>query len=138
MEINQLSLLIEKLINKINVEESEYIRNSDLNRLSSTQIHYLDLIFHETHPTPSLLAQKLKVTRPSATGHIEKLERLGYVKKVQSDEDGRVQFLELTHEGRTTAALHDRFHEVFTEKIVSNLSVAEAETLVKILSKVLK
>ena len=132
-----MSLLIEKLIDKIIIEESEYIRNSELNKLSSTQIHYLDLINHEPDSTASLLAKKLKVTKPSATGHLEKLEKLGYIRRVRSEEDGRVQFLELTKTGKEIAEKHDRFHEIFTRKFTESLDFKETASLGDILKKAL-
>jgi DNA-binding MarR family transcriptional regulator len=138
MQLNELSLLIEKLINTINIEESEYIRNCELHKLSSTQIHYLDLINHEENPSLSLLAKKLKVTKPSVTNLIDKLEKAGYVRKVQSEEDRRVQFLRLTEKGRKISDLHEKFHDVFAEKLVADLDEKEKKHLISVLKKVLE
>ena len=138
MQLAELSLLVEILIDTINIEESEYIKNSDLHKLSSTQIHYLDLINHEDNPPLSRLAKKLKVTKPTVTNHIDKLEKLGYVRKVQSDSDKRVQYLYLTDSGKNIADIHDRFHEVFTEKLVSCLNESEQDAFIAILRKILK
>lgn len=138
MKTKKLSLLIEKLINTISIEESEYIRNSDLHKLSTTQIHYLDLINHEKCPPLSHLAKKLKVTKPSVTNHIDKLEKMGYVQKIQSQEDKRIQFLHLTGKGKNVSELHDRFHDVFAEKLADGLDEGETKKLVELLEKVLK
>ena len=135
MSTGDLSLVIEKFIDTINIEESEYIRTSDLKKLSSTQIHYLDLIYHEDNLPLSTLARKLKVTKPSVSNHIDKLEKLGYVRKVKSDEDKRVQYLHLTAKGKTMAKLHDRFHDVFAQKLSGKLSEDELKLLIGILRK---
>ncbi len=137
MQGNELSLLFEKLINTINIEESEYIRNSELHKLSSTQIHYLDLIRHEGNPPLSLLARKLKVTKPSVTNHVDKLEKLGYIMKVQSEADKRVQFLHLTKKGKEISDLHEQFHDIFAEKLAAGLDGKEREKLAAILKKIL-
>ena len=134
----KLSVLIEKLIHSFQIEESGYIKNSELNILSSTQIHYIDLIKHENSPALSELARKLKVTKPTVTNHIDKLEKLGYVKRVQSEEDKRIQFLQLTEKGENISFLHDSFHEVFTEKLSIKLARKEQEQLIMLLQKALK
>lgn len=138
MYIDKLSFYIERLIQALDSEESKYISASRLKILSSTQIHYIDLINHKHNPTLSELAKALKVTKPTVTNSIEKLEKLGLVYKIQSDDDRRIQHLHLTKKGMEIAKLHDKFHSVFTEKLVSNLNNEEIKQLSAILGKALK
>jgi len=138
MDIQKISFQIEKLIQALTSEESKYISTSKLKTLSSTQIHYIDLINHEHNPTMSELAKKLKVTKPTVTNSIEKLEKLGLVLKIQSDDDRRIQHLHLTKKGMEISKLHDKFHYVFTEKLVSNLNNEEIKQVAAILEKALK
>ena len=138
MDIQKLSFQIEKLIQALDSEESKYISASKLKTLSSTQIHHIDLIYHKHNPTLTELAKTLKVTKPTVTNSIEKLEKLELVFKIQSDEDRRIQHLHLTKKGMEIAKLHDRFHIVFTEKLVSNLNNEEIKQLSAILEKTLK
>ena len=137
MSIKELSFQIEKLIQVLNSEESKYISSSKLRTLSSTQIHHIDLISHEHNPTLSELAKALKVTKPTVTNSVDKLEKLGLVFKIQSDDDRRIQHLHLTKKGMEIAELHDKFHIVFTEKLVSNLNNEEIKQLSAILKKAL-
>jgi DNA-binding MarR family transcriptional regulator len=137
MSVRKLSLLIEKLIHMVHTEETEYIKNSELHKLTSTQIHYLDLIHRAGNPTLSELARKLKVTKPTVTNTIEKLETRGYLYKVQSDDDRRIQHLHLTQKGNEIAVLHNQFHRVFTGKLVRDLDQDEIDQLVSVLEKVL-
>jgi DNA-binding MarR family transcriptional regulator len=138
MDIQKLSFQIEKLIQVLSSEESKYISTSKLKTLSSTQIHHIDLIYHERNPTLSELAKALKVTKPTVTNSIDKLEKLGLVFKIQSDDDRRIQHLHLTKKGMEISKLHDKFHSVFTEKLVSNLNDKEIKQLSAILEKTLK
>jgi len=138
MNIQKLSFQIEKLIQALESEESKYISASKLKTLSSTQIHHIDLIYHEHNPTLSELAKTLKVTKPTVTNSIDKLDKLGLVFKIQSDDDRRIQHLHLTKKGMEIAKLHDKFHSVFTEKLVSNLNNEEIKQLSAILEKALK
>ncbi len=138
MNLPKLSFQIERLIQAINSEESKYISTSKLKTLSATQIHHIDLINHEHNPTLSELAKTLKVTKPTVTNSIAKLEKLGLVSKIQSDDDRRIQHLHLTKKGMEISKLHDKFHSVFTEKLVSNLNNEEIKQLSAILEKALK
>ena len=138
MNIQKLSFQIEKLIQALESEESKYISASKLKTLSSTQIHHIDLIYHEHNPTLSELAKTLKVTKPTVTNSIDKLDKLWLVFKIQSDDDRRIQHLHLTKKGMEIAKLHDKFHSVFTEKLVSNLNNEEIKQLSAILEKALK
>lgn len=54
---------------------------------------YLDIIMYTKDCTVSHIAQKLYVAKSAVTLKVKELEKLGIVKKTQSDEDKRVFYL---------------------------------------------
>jgi len=135
MSIDELTFLVEKFNDSLQMEEKLYIKNSELKAYSTTQIHYLDLIYHNQNITISQIAKKLNVTKPSVTNTIEKLEKLELINKISSDEDKRVQHVQLAKKGKRVAMLHEKFHEYFAIKLSMNLKEKEIAMLVEILKK---
>ena len=135
MNIEQI---IERLSQSMERYESETLSNTPLATLTPTQVHYLDSIFHLEDPNISELASHLNVSKPTVTFAINNMEKLGYVKKYQSDEDRRFFCIHLTSLGKRAAKLHDEIHKNYAEIFRRVLDKAELKTLEKILEKVLR
>lgn len=138
MEPLSLGKMIEILTHRIEEYERRIIEKSDLSNLSPRQLYYLDEIYHLKQPTLTELAEKIDVSKPSATALVYKLERSGYIKKIRSLEDKRSFHILLTDKGEKLAALHDGIHYKFAEMIESNLSDDENQVLLDILKKVIE
>ncbi|MCJ7735429.1 MAG: MarR family transcriptional regulator, partial [Anaerolineales bacterium] len=70
--------------------ESKAFEQEGFSEITMHQMLYLETIGRLNEPTFGELADQLGVTRPSVSGLIKKLIKLGYVEKTQSPEDGRV------------------------------------------------
>jgi DNA-binding MarR family transcriptional regulator len=103
--------------------------------LSHRQIHYLDVIHELGHPTLGELASELRLSKPSVTMIVRKLEEGGFVERVPSDEDRRVAHLHLSEKGMQIAAWHDKVHAEMAKYLVKNLSAKEAQSLEALLDK---
>ena len=66
------------------------------------------------------------------------MEKLGYVKKNQSNDDRRFFSIHLTSLGRKMAKLHDEIHKNYAEIFRQVLDRSELKTLEKLLEKVLR
>jgi len=130
--------IIEKLSQSMERYETETFNNSLLSDLTPTQVHYLDSIFHLINPNVSELASYLNVSKPTVTFAINKMEKQGYVKKNQSNEDRRFFSIHLTSKGKELAKLHDDIHKSYAEIFKQVLDVKELKTLEDLLGKVLK
>lgn len=130
--------IIEKLSQSMERYESETLSNTPLASLTPTQVHYLDTIFHLEDSNISELASHLNVSKPTVTFAINNMEKLGYVKKSQSDEDRRFFCIHLTSTGKKLAKLHDEIHKNYAEIFRQVLSQNELKTLESLLEKVLK
>ena len=133
-----LGHIIEVLTHRIEEYERRIIEQSDLSNISSRQLYYLDEIFHMEQPTLTELAEKIKVSKPSATALIYKLEKSGYIKKIWSEEDKRSYHIQLTVKGKKLATLHDGIHYRFAKMMMRFLSDAEIKQLIKLLGKVIE
>lgn len=91
------------------------------------------------HPEPlchSELAERSGVTRGNITGLVDGLERDGYVKREESEDDRRVTLIALTAAGRRLIekVLPDRFGRI--AGLMGGLSASDRKTLVSLLTKV--
>jgi DNA-binding MarR family transcriptional regulator len=82
------------------------------------------------------IAEDLGVTRPSVSGIIKKLIKMGYLDKVQSEQDGRVYYIHLTEKGRRFNDLHNEVHQILARRITENLDPFEIEELADLLAKI--
>ncbi len=133
-----LAELIERLSQSMQDHEDSVTRQSEFANLTVTQIHYLDSIRHfESPPTISQLAEHLKVTKPTATNSIDRLENDGYIRKVPSAEDRRVWYVHLTSKGLKISDFHDKVHQGYAENFENSLNKKELDQLVVLLNKVI-
>lgn len=104
-------------------------------RLADVSLHdlfVLGTILTLEQPTASQLAETLRVTRPTITAVIKKLVAQGYVKRVQSAEDGRAYHISLTDQGTQIAQLHTRVHEriaAYLGEVFDDQELAQLVTL---------
>lgn len=132
-----LAEIIERLSKSMQDHETSVTEHSAFANLSVTQIHYLDAIRHLEAPKISELAGHFKVTKPTATIALERLERKGFIRKVSSSEDGRVSYVHLTSKGLKISELHDQIHQGYAEYFEKALAKEELDQLVLLLNKVI-
>ena len=99
---------------------------SQQNDLSIAELHILECVGR---------AQAMEITLPTVTVAVKRLEKKGYVVKNKDENDGRVTRVALTARGRKMDAAHRYFHENMVRSITREMSEAEVEELVRILSK---
>jgi DNA-binding MarR family transcriptional regulator len=116
--------------------QSDEIRS--LSDLSLRQIYYLETVARLKNPTPTELARRLKVSKPSASAAIEHLAQEGYVDKVQSDDDRRSFHVHLTEKGERLAAAHEAVHEHIVQALTKGLDQSEIEQLTRLLDKIIR
>lgn len=125
--------MISQLMGKL---ESQAFELEGFSDITMNQMHYLETIGELESPTFGDLAEKLAVTPPSVSAIVKKLIKAGYLKKEQSQEDGRVYFLHLTKKGSRFNQLHNEVHQVLARTITENLSPEEIKNLAVLLGKI--
>ncbi len=118
--------------------QSEGTRNAGLADLSFRLFTYLDLVAHLGNPTPTELARKLHVSKPTVSAALDRLEETGYVKKVRSDADRRSYHLHLTDKGMQFSHAHEGLHRTIVEMLTAGLSEEETAQLQMLMAKVLR
>jgi DNA-binding MarR family transcriptional regulator len=116
--------------------EAQAFQQEGFSDLTMRQLLYLETIDQMDNPTFSQLAEELNVTLPSVSVLVKKLIDLGYFKKIQSEQDGRVYHLELTPTGNRMAQLHNQINRWLAKKITSNLNERELHNLSQLLGKI--
>ncbi len=129
--------LVALLTRRVAELQNEAVQSTGFSDLSLRQIMYLDVIQQLENPTPTELARQLKISKPSASAAIDRLESAGYLRKVDSDDDRRSYHLHLTHKGQQFKQAHDETHQHLAQLITRNLDEQELQQLVKIAHKIL-
>ena len=83
------------------------------------------------------IADKIHKTRPTVTVLVDKLEKLGYVKREVSSEDSRYTYIILTKKGEDFKPVFERISNDLNDMLYKNLSMSEADKLEQLLKKII-
>jgi DNA-binding MarR family transcriptional regulator len=100
------------------------------------QINYLKIIDSCDNMTFSGLAEKTKITKPSVTDLINKLEGFACVYKEKSAEDARVSYIRLTEKGINIARHENTALTNLIDRMMKSLNKNEINDLIKIINSV--
>lgn len=75
------------------------------------------------------IADYLKISRPSTTALIKKLEKYGLVKRTAESGDDRATIIKVTRKGRMFASYQNRFRERLALKVSEDFTDEEKEVL---------
>ncbi len=114
------------------------LNNEDLLKISISHTDYLEVIKDKGRPALGEIAQELNFSKPSVTTMVNKLIKQGFVKKVRSEQDKRVFYVELTDLGRELIEIRLNIFLEFAERLEQVLAGEEAIRLAVLLKKGLK
>lgn len=92
-----VNLLWEECIRNLNSTLTE----EEVNKFSNNDYYYLLVIHSLKRPNFSQIAEKLSLTKPAVSAIIRKLINMNLVEKLQSTEDKRIYYVELTEKGKS-------------------------------------
>lgn len=129
-------ILVKAYHSILRLEEESLKDISDTN-LSINEMHLIECVgkCKEEGANISKLASELCITRPSATIAVNKLEKKGYVKKVNCQDDGRVVYVVLTDKGREIDDIHKKYHRDMVDSVSKELSENEREYIIDVIHK---
>jgi len=127
---------IVKFTRLISVAEEDAKKLYEMQDLTATQFHYLEIIGELENPTLTELAAAMKLTKPSVTIAIDRLVIKGLVRKVHSDIDKRSSHLHLTEFGEQINKRHDFAHDFVIDLIAKKLSQDEKKSFTLFLDKI--
>ena len=128
---NLVNLLWKECVNNLNKNLTE----EETSKFSNNDYYYLLVIKSLGRPKLSELANELSLTKPAVTAIVRKLEKIALVKKVQSNEDKRVYYLELTNKGNN---ILNGDQEVY-EWVIKNIQdIVKNEDELRLVSGIIK
>jgi DNA-binding MarR family transcriptional regulator len=112
------------------------LRTGDLKEYTLRQLYYIELIDKNEGTSVSELAKTMDVKKSTVSVAINQLIDLGIVTKIQSSDDKRFYFLQLTSKGNKIMEMHKQVHKNTIKKILSILNPEEVENFVSIVNKI--
>ena len=128
------------LVSKIHEQGNRFIieelKNNGAKELAPSHGDILMCLYKNDRMTMKEIAEKIHRTKPTVTVLIDKLEKLGYLKREVSSHDSRCTYIVLTKKGKDFKIIFETISESLNNLLYKNLSEKEAETLEKLLTKI--
>ena len=104
--------------------------------LQLSEFTILEVLLHKGPLPVNTIGEKVLLTSGSMTAAVNRLEKKGFVKRIQDPADGRCFYVHLTKSGRKVIRLAYGKHERNLEKIAGVLTDEERGELVRLLKKI--
>jgi len=112
------------------------ILSGELKGYTLRQLYYIELINKNENISVSELAKMLDVKKSTVSIAINQLINEEIVTKIQSDNDKRVYFLQLTSKGNDIMKKHMQVHKNAIKQILKILDQEEVDSFIKIVDKI--
>ena len=136
--MNAILSLISKIHEKGNRFIIEELKNNGAEGLVPSHGDILVCLYKNGKMTMKEIANCIHRTKPTVTVLVDKLEKLGYLKREASDEDSRSTNIVLTQKGEDFQATFEKISKNLNEMLYKNLSDKEIEILEELLKKIIK
>ncbi len=110
----------------------ERIQNRELT-LTAVETFCIEIIYALDHPTVSEFASYVRISLPNATYKVNSLVKKGYLRKLQSAEDKREFYLEVTEKYMTYYNISSTYMKEVMRRVEERFSREELEVLGKIM-----
>lgn len=122
--------ILVELFNDILRVEHKAIETENMLPLSMSELHVIEVVGdHHGQCIMSQIARKLRITLPTLTAAVDRLEEKGYIQRRRSDVDRRRVAVELTEDGLMAYERHARFHEKMVDAFLLGLDQAKLPEL---------
>lgn len=115
---------------------TKVMKRADL--IQMAQLHALAFIRTKKGITMKELACMLNVTSPSATVFVDRLEKMGFVRRRHDRRDRKIIRLSVTPEGKRILREKMAEKKELVSAILSSLSIGDQRTLLRLLRKMIK
>ena len=127
--------LISKIHEKGNRFIIEELKNNGVEGLVPSHGDILVCLYKNNKMTMKDIANCIHRTKPTVTVLVDKLEKLGYLKRAASDKDSRSTYVILTQKGEDFKATFDQISNNLNKMLNKNLSENEVNLLEELLKK---
>ncbi len=136
--MKEMLSLVSKIHEKGNRFIIEELKNNGAEGLVPSHGDILVCLYRNGKMTMKDIANCIHRTKPTVTVLVDKLEKLGYLKREASDEDSRSTNIVLTQKGKDFQATFEKISEELNKMLYKNLSPEESELIEKLLRKIIK
>ena len=134
--MKELLSLVSKIHEKGNRFIIEELKNNGAEGLVPSHGDILVCLYKNGKMTMKDIANSIRRTKPTVTVLVDKLEKLGYIKREASDEDNRSTNIVLTQKGEDFKVIFEKISKELNKMLYKNLSPEESELIEKLLRKV--
>lgn len=127
--------LISEIHEKGNRFIIEELKNNGVEGLVPSHGDILVCLYKNNKMTMKDIANCIHRTKPTVTVLVDKLEKLGYLKRAASDKDSRSTYVILTQKGEDFKATFDQISNNLNKMLNKNLSENEVKLLEELLKK---
>lgn len=135
VKVSELSQIFMEFYDKLSSWEHSVVKDSGL---SPAQMHTIEVIGHHQNLMMRELADRLGITTGTLTVAVDRLEKLGMVRRKPHEHDRRSWLIVLTDQGKAMYEQHHRYHEELTREISRELSDQEIETLTRLVGRIVQ
>lgn len=135
--MKNLLSLIAKIHEKGNRFIIDELKKNGATELAPSHGDILFCLYKNDKMTMKDIADSIHRTRPTVTVLVDKLEKLGYLKREVSKEDSRYTYISLTNKGKNFKTVFEKISNDLNKILYRNLSDDETTLLVNLLKKVL-
>jgi len=132
-----LNELLVDLFNHILVLEEKNLQDRGIS-LSMTEVHTLENIQKSKSKTMSDVARLQLITQGTLTVAVTRLQKKGYVSRLQDAQDKRIIRLSLTAKALDVLAIHEKFHEEMIDSFISDLKIDQDVALITSLRRIME
>lgn len=134
--MRNLLALASKIHEKGNRFIIEQLKKNGANGLVPSHGDILICLYEQDKMTMKDIADKIHRTRPTVTVLVDKLEKLGYIKREVSEKDNRYTYIYLTKKGQEFKPVFEQISNDLTDMLYKNLSEKEADILEELLKRI--
>jgi DNA-binding MarR family transcriptional regulator len=134
--MRNLLALVSKIHEKGNRFIIEQLKKNGADGLVPSHGDILVCLYEQDKMTMKDIADKIHRTRPTVTVLVDKLEKLGYIKREISQEDSRYTYIVLTKKGQDLKPIFEKISEDLNNLLYKNLTEQESNILDNLLQKI--
>ena len=136
--MKEMLSLVSKIHEKGNRFIIEELKNNGAEGLVPSHGDILVCLYKNNKMTMTNIANCIHRTKPTVTVLVDKLEKLGYLKRETSDEDSRSTNIVLTQKGEDFKLIFEKISEELNKMLYKNLSSEESELIEYLFKKILE
>ena len=114
------------------------LSDEETNHFNINDYFYLTSIYKMQSPNFGEVAEALHLTKPAISAFVKRLTKSGLIEKVQSAQDRRIYFLEVTDKGKMLIEGDDKLYIELTDIINTSASEEERQQVDSVLDRVVE